>query len=138
MPPIPGKACGSCKMCCQVLEIPELDKPAGPDCPNCAGRNGCAIYDARPNVCREFECEWLGERSLGPRLRPDLCGVIFFVDPDTDEYRAVSHPAKPMAFRAPEVFKHLVAMAKAGHVVVAKAGMVSHRIHANGQWGPWV
>jgi uncharacterized protein len=36
------------------------------------------------------------------------------------------------------VFKHLVAMAKAGRTVVAKAGLKSWRIHASGEWGPCI
>jgi len=26
---IPGQECGSCSMCCEVYNIPEIDKPAG-------------------------------------------------------------------------------------------------------------
>ncbi|WP_348273262.1 hypothetical protein [Methylocapsa sp. D3K7] len=92
----------------------------------------------RPQVCRDYECAWKGERSLGPRLRPDRTGTILMEDPDSDEYRAVCDPEKPFAWLTPLVFKHLVAMAKSGRIVVAKAGLKSWRIHANGQWGPCI
>lgn len=137
--PIPGKSCGPCMMCCQVLDIPELNKPPGPDCPNCLKGGGCGIYMTRPKVCRDFECEWLRERALGPRLRPDLTGTILMEDADSDEYRAVCHPDRPMDWlKNPLVFKHLVAKAKEGRLVVAKSGEKGWRIYETGRWAPWV
>ena len=105
----PGKACGPCTMCCSALEIAELKKPAGPLCVNCRLAGGCAIYADRPQVCRDFECEWLTRRDLARRFRPDLVGVILMEDADSDEYRAVCPPEKPMAWRQPQIFAHLVA-----------------------------
>ncbi len=131
----PGKACGPCTMCCSALEIAELKKPAGPLCVNCRLGGGCAIYSDRPQVCRDFECEWLTRRDLARRFRPDLVGVILMEDADSDEYRAVCPPERPMAWRQPQVFAHLVATAKSGRVVVAKSGLMSWRIFASGEWG---
>ena len=99
---------------------------------------GCAIYADRPEVCRDFECEWLTRRDLSRQLRPDLVGTILMEDADSDEYRAVCAPEKPMAWRHPLVFAHLVAAAKSGRVVVAKAGLTSWRIFGSGEWGPTV
>lgn len=137
---IPGKSCGPCSLCCKVLEITEFAKPAGQLCENCqnGGSGGCTIYETRPKVCRDYECLWKSERELSPRLRPDRTGTLLMEDPDSDEYRAVCDPAKPMAWLNPLVFKQLVTMAKSGRIVVAKAGLKSWRIHANGQWGPCV
>jgi hypothetical protein len=135
---IPGKACGACTMCCKVLEIPEFKKPAGDWCAHCDHSGGCHIYHERPDLCRDFECRWIGDRTLGPRLRPDRVGTILMDDPDSDEYRAVCDPAKPFAWLDPLVFRHLVAEAKAGRMVVAKAGLRTWRVHASGEWGPWV
>ena len=137
---VPGKACGECSFCCKVLEIAELAKAAGKLCDHClnAGSGGCGIYAGRPQVCRDYECLWKGDRDMSPRLRPDRTGTILMEDPDSDEYRAVCDPEKPFAWLTPLVFKHLVAMAKGGRMVVAKAGLKSWRIRANGQWGPCV
>jgi uncharacterized protein len=135
---IPGKACGACNMCCQILEIEELKKPAGLLCKDCDLGSGCRIYDLRPQVCRDFVCLWKGDRNLSAQMRPDRIGTILMEDPDSDEYRAVCDPLKPLAWRTPRVFQHLVAMAKAGRTVVAKAGLKSWRIHATGEWGPCV
>lgn len=133
---IPGKACGACNMCCKVLDIEELNKPAGPLCPNCIAGSGCAIYSSRPDVCRDYVCLWKSERALSPQLRPDRVGTILMEDEDSDEYRAVCDPDKPFAWRNPLVFKHLVAIAKTGRTVVAKAGLKSWRIRETGEWGP--
>ena len=43
-----------------------------------------------------------------------------------------------MAWRDPRAFAHLVAAAKSGRTVVAKAGLISWRIFASGEWGPGV
>ena len=125
-------------MCCSALEIEDLKKPAGPLCGNCVAGSGCKIYAKRPGVCRDFECDWLMERAIPSPLRPDKVGVILMEDPDDGEYRAVCAPERPMAWRHPQVFKFLLAKAKAGRVVVAKAGMNSWRIFESGEWGPTV
>lgn len=134
---IPGKACGACSMCCKVLEIEELKKPAGPFCPNCIAGSGCAIYHTRPPVCRDYECLWKTDRTMTAQMRPDRVGTILMEDDDSEEYRAVCDPDKPFAWRNPLVFKHLVAMAKSGRTVVAKAGLKSWRIRETGEWGPY-
>jgi uncharacterized protein len=134
--PAPGKSCGPCTLCCSALHITELNKPAGPACEHCA--NGCAIYATRPQVCRDFECDWLTERALPITLRPDRVGVILMEADEGDEYLAVCAPQKPLAWRNPLVFAHLVRLAKSGRTVVAKAGLNSWRIFASGEWGPTV
>jgi hypothetical protein len=131
-----GKSCGACTMCCSALEIDDLKKPAGPLCVNCDA--GCRIYLDRPQVCRDFECEWLTSRTLPPHFRPDRIDVLLTEDGDLDEYRAVCPPSRPMAWREPRVFAHLVAMAKSGRKVVAKAGLAAWRIYASGEWAPTV
>lgn len=125
-------------MCCTALEIEELNKDAGPACVNCVAGGGCAIYASRPKVCRDFECEWLRERALPSTMRPDRIGTILMEAHDTDEYRAVCGPERPLAWRQPRVFAHLVSVAKTGRTVVAKAGLKSWRIFASGEWGPTV
>ncbi len=134
----PGKSCGACTMCCSALEIAELKKPVGRVCENCRLGGGCSIYADRPQVCRDFECEWLTRRDLSRNLRPDLVGAILMEDAESDEYWAVCAPERPMAWRHPRVFAHLVGAAKSGRTVAAKAGLMSWRIHASGEWGPTV
>ena len=134
---IPGKACGPCSLCCKVLEIDELRKPPGPWCDHCQAGGGCAAYMTRPQVCRDFECLWKGDRGLSPLLRPDKVGTLLMEDADSDDYLAVCDPARPLAWRAPLVFNHLVSIAKTGRTVLAKAGVKAWRIYPSGEWGPY-
>jgi uncharacterized protein len=133
-----GKSCGECTLCCSVLQIDELKKPAGPACSHCIVGGGCAIYASRPQICRDFECLWLSERELPRHFRPDRIGALFMEAHDTGQYQAVCAPERPLAWREPRVFAHLVAVAKSGRTVVAKAGLSSWRIFASGAWGPTV
>ena len=135
MAAVQGKNCGACMMCCIVLEIEELEKPAGPACPNCVNP-GCKIYPERPQVCRDFECEWLTSRSLPQNFRPDLIGTILMEDSETGEYRAVCDPAAPMDWRRPLLFSHLVATARSGRTVVARAGLKAWRVYGSGEIMP--
>ncbi|MBM3608873.1 MAG: hypothetical protein FJX29_10560 [Alphaproteobacteria bacterium] len=140
MASIPGKSCGPCNMCCKILVIEDddLKKDAGPLCKNCINGNGCKIYKKRPQTCRDYECEWLQERELGPHLRPDKTGTILQIDPDSLQYQAVCDPATPMAWRkSPLLFKHLVVKAKEGETVIAKSGLKSWRIYPNGNFAPY-
>ena len=77
-------------------------------------------------------------RELSRQFRPDLIGTILMEDPDSEEYRAVCAPKKPLAWRNPRVFAHLVQVAKSGRMVVAKAGLLSWRVFPSGEWGPTV
>ena len=133
-------------MCCtaMAIDVPEIAKDAGEPCRNCVlaanGKvtPGCKIYATRPQLCRDYECEWLGSRTLPATLRPDKVGTILMDDEETGEYRAVCDPQKPLAWRHPLMFAHLVAMAKAGRTVVAKAGRDSWHIYESGQYKPTV
>ena len=62
-------------MCCKLPRIPVLDKPAGEWCRHCTPGVGCNIYDERPQMCREFFCQWIENTSLALRrtfLEPAL------------------------------------------------------------------
>lgn len=77
-----GGKCGSCTACCRVFAIPELSKPAGKWCQNCAIGEGCIIYDRRPSMCVDFACFWLESFDQIPgglpiEARPDKCKVVF-------------------------------------------------------------
>jgi len=73
------RSCGSCRACCTLPDIPELNKPINTPCPNVStdpDRPGCTRYDSRPDVCRGFKCGWLN--GLGdPEDRPDRLGIMW-------------------------------------------------------------
>jgi hypothetical protein len=39
-----SKQCGDCTLCCKVMAIEMLAKPAGAWCPHCTAKRGCTIY----------------------------------------------------------------------------------------------
>jgi hypothetical protein len=106
------KNCGSCTQCCRLLHVPELDKPAWVNCPNCALGVGCKIYSERPQSCRDFVCGWLSIPDMGPDLKPDRCHVMLY---QSDAYTMVANvdPDWPEAWRAPNVISFLHRLARA-------------------------
>ena len=77
-----GRVCGSCRGCCKPFEVPEVGKHDGGWCSKSTERNGCTIYDSRPEACSKFMCVWLyglGEESD----RPDILGVVIVPKEDT-------------------------------------------------------
>lgn len=67
--------CGDCTLCCELLPIKWLDKPANTPCINCVA--GCLIHNTKDPECDGFECAWLQSGVDNDDLRPDKCGVIF-------------------------------------------------------------
>ena len=79
--PVPGRACGDCTVCCTVMAIDKADiqKEAGVTCRHCQG-GGCAIYDSRPQLCRDFHCGWRQLPILDDGWRPDRSGVFVEIE----------------------------------------------------------
>jgi hypothetical protein len=80
-PALDDRACGDCIACCLLpaIDTPELKKPERQLCPHCTGK-GCGVYDARPAVCRTFNCAWKRIASMPPETRPDRLGVMFTLE----------------------------------------------------------
>lgn len=67
------RPCGSCTACCDHLAVPELNKKFAEKCGHSCG--GCAIYEQRPQTCRQYRCLW----TMGfgkPSDRPDRIGAL--------------------------------------------------------------
>jgi hypothetical protein len=78
-PPVLDRSCGSCTLCCRVLEIQALNKPAGVLCRHNTG-TGCGIYTQRPETCARWHCLWRRINALPDTLRPDRSGVMYSLD----------------------------------------------------------
>lgn len=77
------RTCGTCTLCCKLMEITDLNKPGGTLCQHCAVGKGCKIYEARPGQCREWRCGWLRNPHMwDDTLRPNECGFIITVHTD--------------------------------------------------------
>jgi len=79
--------CSGCSLCCKVLSVDALDKPACVWCKkierSATGRS-CGIYPERPQACRSFSCMWLLDEKMQPELRPDRSHVVFAMDAYVD------------------------------------------------------
>lgn len=55
--------CVACGACCAAPDIAALNKPLGSPCPHLGADYGaghlCAIYAARPQVCRNYAPDWV-------------------------------------------------------------------------------
>lgn len=73
---IQPKPCGDCTVCCTIMNVEELSKPAQVPCEH--ANKGCEIYETRPQSCRNFQCLWSNNFIEGDeRRRPDKLGLMF-------------------------------------------------------------
>ena len=100
---VPGRACGTCMMCCKLTSIVELNKPAGKWCQHAVPGKGCAIYDQRPAPCRAFVCGWMEDASLGPEWKPEISKFMVFVAGD-GAMTVMVDPGSPAAWKDPRYY----------------------------------
>ncbi len=76
-PPIPGRECGGCSVCCVELKIddPELQKDDDVPCPHLTLNAKCSIYESRPHTCRHWLCGWR-LMALSDGMRPDRSKIL--------------------------------------------------------------
>ncbi len=75
---VPGRECGACTACCRELTIEsvELRKVQGVLCSHCVPGKGCRIHATRPEVCRDWFCQWRRYAWLDNSWRPDRSGLL--------------------------------------------------------------
>lgn len=78
------RVCGDCQLCCKLIPVEEMDKPAFQKCEFQKYHKGCTIYPDRPVGCASWSCGWLVNPAdpNGPLLsldRPDRSGYV--IDP---------------------------------------------------------
>lgn len=118
--------CGGCTLCCKLLDIVELAKPANQWCSHCEVGKGCRIYETRPGPCRDFECLWLESqrerRPLPPELRPDHCKMMFTFAQNRRDVLGYCDPSAPEAWKHPSLLRLLHVLAGQGLRVVFGTG----------------
>lgn len=72
----PLRGCGSCTLCCKLLEVQTLNKPLGKWCEQCAISTGCRAYELRPAECRDFLCGFLTLHELDEGWRPSTARLL--------------------------------------------------------------
>jgi hypothetical protein len=124
---IPGRACGTCTLCCKVIAVADFDKLPGVWCPHCVRGKGCGIYETRPTDCRTFFCDWMTEKELGPDWKPEKSKLVM-VTGEGGHITAFVDPGVPGAWRQAPYFaalKHLAAeglRAKPVRIITARIG----------------
>ncbi len=115
--------CGACNLCCKLLHVPDIGKPANMLCWWTGLHGGCAKHSEKkidPSLaaCDTYKCLWLAsqdfedETKRQPRaMRPDMTHVVMGVpDPENLE-SAVLHvhvdPAHVSSWREPRVAYYL-------------------------------
>jgi hypothetical protein len=79
-----GRACGDCQLCCKLVPVPVIQKPAGKRCQHAKHGKGCTIYENRPFDCRSWSCRWLADKPNTEMLnRPDRSHFVIDITPDT-------------------------------------------------------
>src|SRR5580765_2057268 len=115
-------SCGSCNLCCKLLAIPDLGKPARQWCAHALRpHGGCAVHELKTSTpsleaCLTFECVWLqSQRRVDPTerqpiaLRPNRCGVMMGpFNPENDKHLFVHvDPGNPTSWREPIIQERL-------------------------------
>lgn len=115
-----SNACGGCTACCTIMRVEMVPpKPARETCVHCV-KGGCAIYDARPSVCREWSCVWLltqedAVRRLPSALRPDRSGVVLEIN---SKGYLVAHCETPAAWKRDPMRRWLIARTRNTKVLI--------------------
>jgi hypothetical protein len=117
------RSCGTCNLCCKVLAVDDLAKPAGQWCTHAAKAGGCRIYGAHPPQCRAFRCAWLDKPDLDESWKPNVSKMVLRSDLDGRRLCIDVDPGYPSAWRDPRYYSRIkswaeVARQGVGEVVV--------------------
>ncbi len=99
-------------MCCELLAVQEINKPANTLCPHCDEGQGCRIYDLRPKQCRLFNCHFLTNPKLREEWRPSRSRIVLVVTPDGQRIGAYIDPKRPDAWRREPFYSTLKSWAR--------------------------
>lgn len=69
--------CGPCTLCCKLLDVKETKSKSGEWCQFCDPKNGCGIYETRPEECSGFECMYRQAPRCSEDVRPDKIRTVF-------------------------------------------------------------
>ncbi len=134
------RTCGDCSLCCTLLPVRSMAKPANRNCIHQASsvlhtHKGCAVYgtDKMPHDCRLWNCRWIVNADTDDMPRPDRCHYVIDVVPDfitlgesadADTKLPVIQiwcdPKYPDAHRDPALRKYLERRAREGFAALVR------------------
>jgi hypothetical protein len=79
------RECGDCQLCCKLLPVSELNKPANKRCEHQRVHHGCLIYASKrmPLSCHVWNCRWLLNNDTADLARPDRARYVIDIMPDS-------------------------------------------------------
>jgi uncharacterized protein len=107
-----ARSCAGCTLCCKLTSISVLDKPAGVWCRHCAPASGCTIYEARPQVCRDFACGWLQDSAVTQHWFPARSRMILVREKQPRRLSVHADPDRPDLWRQEPYLSDLMAWAQ--------------------------
>jgi hypothetical protein len=111
---VPGRACGTCTLCCKVLSVPGWEHPPGEWCTFCIPGKGCGIHATRPYTCRGHYCEWMISKGLGPEWKPEKSKFVLFKSNNGRRLTAHVDPGYPSAWRRSPFYENFKTWAAEG------------------------
>lgn len=130
------RACGSCTLCCSLVPVPEIKKPANQRCQHQTRSRGCKVYrrEGFPLSCRVWSCRWLTDPAAGDLLRPDRSGYVIDMASEFVEVgdnatqrrwklpvvQIWCDPKRPDAHRDPRLREYLTHLAKGGTAALVR------------------
>lgn len=80
---MPSRRCGRCSLCCKLVPVPSLGKPAFQRCQyiRTSDKGCCSIYGQHPHDCKGWTCMWT-VNSMMRLPRPDRAHYVIDVLPD--------------------------------------------------------
>ena len=118
------RSCGDCGLCCKLLGVAPIDKPAGRWCSHYS-RRGCGIYAQRPGPCSSFTCLWLDSERLDESWRPSKAKFVMYTERDDKRLNIVVDPAAPTAWTREPYYSFIKRMSERaydGHELVVSVG----------------
>lgn len=98
------RTCGTCTLCCKVLEVPSLAKPPGQWCAHVVQGRGCGIHGRHPADCQAFACGWLTAMDLGPEWKPEVSRFVLRDESDARRLCIDVDPGFPDAWKKPAYY----------------------------------
>lgn len=112
------RSCGSCNLCCKIMEVVPEVKPDNHDwCQHAnrpAGCAGCKIYERRPQECRDFHCMWVIDQRFGEYWYPARSKIVIVARSDPDVVAFIVDPDYPLRWRQEPFFQDIKEIARAG------------------------
>lgn len=109
------RACGSCSMCCKLMDVPGV-KPRHDWCQHAAPGHGCKIYPRRPEPCRDFHCQWLIDNRHPDYWFPAKSKIVInvIIEQGYKYITFIVDPSYPTRWREEPYISDIKAIAKAG------------------------